>query len=385
MQIMKRLVVVGVLAVAAGVIPESVFAAAATPESIIVLPARKRIVHLAFQIAQCKDVGLVAYNNNPTLPAPLIHVWNGQEWVQVTAEEYQQGAFMSGEPKHVFIIGDHNALPPQMTALPDWAKNAEVIPSMGTADIVNKIGQALKFSGRQWQWIAQANDLSVADQNAERRRYGRWGAPGKEVDLSPAKKIEEVELPPAPVAEKPVKSVKEALAEEQAAETKPVKKAESKPAAETKKQDQPKKTDEKKKDESKAVKKETPAKAEEVKKAEPAKKVEPPKPAEIKAIKEVAKDPKGEKKVEAVKPAPAKPAEAPTGEVKPATAKPVEPKAGPPAAPATAPEAAKPSTPAKVEYQIEKVAAPVPPVVEKPDSMKKEPAAQVEEEAPEAK
>ena len=207
---LKQLWVTGFAALAIIGTPDGLVAGTATPDSIIVMPARKRVVHLAFQIARCKDVGLVAYNNSPSLATPLIHVWDGQAWIQITADDYQQGTFMSGEPRHVFILGDNMTLPAQMANTPEWARHAEKIASLDTANLINTIGKTLKFSPYQWKWLAEENQLSIDDQNAERRRYGRWGAPGKEVNLEPAKKLENTELPPPPIVAEPVKETQSA-------------------------------------------------------------------------------------------------------------------------------------------------------------------------------
>ena len=210
----KKLLSSGLIALAIAATTDFASAGSATPESIIVMPARKRVVQLAFQMSRCKDIGLVTYNNSPALSAPLIHVWTGQEWVQISLDDYVQGRFMSGEPKHVF--GTQNT--PFTQAL-------------------NQIGTALKFSSRQWKWIAEENGLKINDENAERRRYGRWGAPGQEKDLKPTK-LENVELPPvAPIAE-PTKAdlekaekLKDSCLPEAAPEAKPTTKAEAAPEA----------------------------------------------------------------------------------------------------------------------------------------------------------
>lgn len=394
----KHVLSMGLLALLVVATPDGLLAGTATPESIIVMPARKRVVHLAFQIARCKDVGLVSINNAPNLPAPLIHVWDGEKWVEITNEEYVQGSFMSGEPRHVFILGDSHVLP-ALAGSGDWAKNAQVIPSLETANLINTIGKTLKFSGRQWKWLADVNDLSVADQNAERRRYGRWGAPGKEVDLSPVKKMEENELPPAPVIEAPAKEVKA----EVAPIIKVAPKAEPKPV-ETKKPEPRKEVRTEAKPEVKkepAVKAEAPKKAEAAKPAEAKKDVKAEKQPEVKAEakKEAAKveAPKTE-----VAKHEAKPAEAVKVEAKKAEPKKVEaPKAEAPKVEPVKPEAKKPVEPpkaeavkpaaetAKVEYTLEKkVAAPIPPVVEKPATLTAEPELEgpaMVDEAPEAK
>lgn len=195
---LKKLLGMGLIALAIAGTSDCVMAGTATPDSIIVMPARKRVVQLAFQISRCKDVGLVTYNNSPSLATPLIHVWNGQDWIQITLDDYVQGSFMSGEPRHVFILGDDNSLPPQMTGTPAWGKDVQKLASLDTSSLINQIGKTLNFSARQWKWLAEVNGLSIQDQNSERRRYGRWGAPGKEKDFNPAK-LEAVQLPPAPI------------------------------------------------------------------------------------------------------------------------------------------------------------------------------------------
>lgn len=176
--------------------PDCVTAGSATPDSIIVMPARKRVVQLAFQMASLKDIGLVTYNTNPALREPLLHVWNGQEWIQITMQDFVQGSFMSGDPKHVFLLGDSTITPLPMLDGVAWYKDLHRLTTFDTATMINTIGKAVRFSARQWKWLAKENGLEIQDQNAERRRYGRWGAPGKEKDLKP-NTLESIELPPA--------------------------------------------------------------------------------------------------------------------------------------------------------------------------------------------
>lgn len=177
-------------------------AGSATPESIIVMPARKRVVQTGFQLAHCKNIGLVTYNNSSLLAAPLIHIWNGQEWIQISTEDFNQGSFMSGEPKRIFILGEDAGIPSQLTVPPSWCKETHRISTLDTTALINQIGTVLKLSSRQWKWLADINGLSATDRNTERRRYGRWGAPGKEKDLAPTR-LESIPLPPAPIMIEP--------------------------------------------------------------------------------------------------------------------------------------------------------------------------------------
>ena len=207
---------------------DCVVAGTATPDSIIVMPARKRVVQLAFQMARCQNIGLVTYNTSPTLSEPLIHIWNGQskEWIQITLQDYVQGSFMSGDPKHVFLLGDNTTIPLRMMDEVSWHKDLHRLTTLDTTALINEIGKTLNFTSRQWKFLAKENGLKIEDQNAERRRFGRWGSPGKEVDLKPTL-IAASEMPPAPIIEPVVEKsapgvVTPAVVKPTVVETKPV-------------------------------------------------------------------------------------------------------------------------------------------------------------------
>jgi hypothetical protein len=196
---MTRIKLFGLMSVVAVMIAMESLAGEATPSTIIVMPARRRMVELANQIARIKDVGLVAYNSSPTSTEPLIHIWNGTEWLPISTTEYAAGAFMSGEPKHLLLLGDNNTLPAALSANPTWCADVHRISSLEIAPLLNEMDKTLKFSARQWKWLAKLNGLVLTDQNVDRRRYGRWGAPGTEAASEEPKNSDEIVMPPAPI------------------------------------------------------------------------------------------------------------------------------------------------------------------------------------------
>ena len=205
------LVAVGVAA--AWVVPAG---AASSSGTVIVMPARVRVVQLAFQVASVKDVGLVAYNNSPALAEPLIHYWNGHEWKQITREEYLAGSFLPASVANVFILGDSTSLPVFMTWNPTWAKHTHKTADLNVASLLNEFGPVLKFSRSDWQWLADQNELTLDDRNAERRRFGRWAQPNAEAPVPPpsATELKGMTLPPAtpaPKVEAPTESVAPAV------------------------------------------------------------------------------------------------------------------------------------------------------------------------------
>lgn len=172
--------------------------------TVIVMPARPRLVQLAFEIAAIKDVGLVSYNNSPTLVTPLVHAWNGSKWVQISMDEYVSGAFLPSKVKHAFILGDSVSLPAAMAADPAWAGEVHKTADFDTATLINQFGAVLKFSSPEWRWLAEQNGLTLTDHNAERRRYGRWGKDNVDESVVPARSTPGT-LPPEP----PVTGIKE--------------------------------------------------------------------------------------------------------------------------------------------------------------------------------
>jgi hypothetical protein len=179
-QFLKVTVILSMTALAS-----QVFAGSATPSSILVVPARARMVQLAFHVASVKDVGLVCYDNNAVSKDLLIHVWNGQEWIRITSDEYTSGAFMSGTAQDVFVLGPATTVPAVMSIDPAWGKTTHRITELDSAIVLNELGKVMNFSSRQWKWLAEKNGMLLTDKNAERRRYGRWGKSGIDASALP--------------------------------------------------------------------------------------------------------------------------------------------------------------------------------------------------------
>jgi hypothetical protein len=181
---MRRILKLGAV-LSMTVLSVQAFAGSATPSTILVIPARARMVQLAFQVSAVKDVGLVSYDNNAMAKDLLIHVWNGHEWIRITADEYTSGAFMSGTAKDVFILGSTTTVPAVMTVDPTWGKTIHRIAELDSAPILNELGKVMNFTPSQWKWLAEKNGMILTDHNAERRRYGRWGKSGVDTSAIP--------------------------------------------------------------------------------------------------------------------------------------------------------------------------------------------------------
>jgi len=206
---------IGLCALLSGFVVTSALDAVASsrPSAVLVIPARQRIVKLAFEIARLKDVCLVSYSSSLTQQSTLIHVWNGEKWEPIDTDAYAAGSFMSGEPKTLIVIGDSTTLPAQLAGEPSWCRNVHKTAKLDTASLVNELGGILKFESGDWEWIAAREGLKLTDRNEERRRYGRWGAPGKEQESRMLPSEEGAVMPPAAPIAAPITDLKTAPCE----------------------------------------------------------------------------------------------------------------------------------------------------------------------------
>jgi hypothetical protein len=149
--------------------------AAGPARTIVVLPARQRLVEFAFQLERWRSVGLVAYQRNLKGDAPLMHVWNGRDWVRIAPDDFTTGAFLAGTPRETIVIGTDADLPPVAKEDPAWSPVVRRIATLDVASVVNSLDSSFRFSPAEWRVLARKFELTLQDDNAAHRRYGRFG------------------------------------------------------------------------------------------------------------------------------------------------------------------------------------------------------------------
>ncbi len=148
--------------------------------AVIVMPVRYTVVQFAFDVARIRPVELLAYDKGTGDEPLLLHVWDAAagNWKPADLDTYQDGSLFAKPPKRVFLVGDKASLPAELTAAPAWAKDVTPIASLKVLDMANTMDGELNFSGREWKKLAARHNLELVDENADKRRYGRYGKPG---------------------------------------------------------------------------------------------------------------------------------------------------------------------------------------------------------------
>ncbi len=166
--------------------------------TMLVVPARYSVLQVSFDIVRQYSVILVSYQGDASSDSPLIHAWNGREWVPVTVSDYRNATFLQMRPSQTILVGDEKLLPSVMGAISAWCPRLVVIPEIDTASLVNQLGRLFRFGRREWEWYSARYNLQLQDLNEDRRRTswydGHYVAPGRRGSL-------ESEMPAAEVVE----------------------------------------------------------------------------------------------------------------------------------------------------------------------------------------
>ena len=170
--------------------------------TLLVMPARTRVVQLAFDLSKIRAFNLVTFEGTAST-RPYLHYWNGVEWANLTLEELTERGFLKQTPQRVVIIGEESMVAPSLIDAVAWCPEVHKIPSIKTVDIVNDLHPVLNFNNGELEWLAGRHYMKIKDLNEERRNLDPYAVPrdADEMDFKPYKKRVKRDENPAPVEE----------------------------------------------------------------------------------------------------------------------------------------------------------------------------------------
>ena len=154
--------------------------------TMLVVPARYSVLQVAFDAANRFPTVLVSYQGDASSEAPLLHAWNGSEWVGIGIDQYAAANFLQVIPNRVVLVGDEKLLPGVLaSSVSTWCPNVLNVPSIDTAALVNSLSKIYPFNASDWRWFTGRYNLSLTDLNAERRRTSWYDRPSYQDDYTP--------------------------------------------------------------------------------------------------------------------------------------------------------------------------------------------------------
>jgi hypothetical protein len=174
--------------------------------TLLVIPARPRVVQVALDMVQLRSVTLVTWYGATNTAEPLLHLWAGSDWQYVSLSDFTDKTFMAGNVSKAIVVGDDQIVPRVLLASMPWCSNVERLKTINVADLVNGFDKTFKFREKEWKWLAERYELTLTDLNAERRTRNPYATPRSKLPLEKREfKQEKGDMPPAKIIEeKPV-------------------------------------------------------------------------------------------------------------------------------------------------------------------------------------
>ncbi len=170
----------------------SAMAASQRDGFMLLMPARHAIVKYAFDIAALRPTTLVTYGGETEDGDLLLHYWNAsnKRWVLLSLDDLAFGHYLPGPVQTLVVLGSSKSMPAKIRDQAPPAENTISQEELDLAKLTNLLNLDMVFSAREWKILAKRHGLTTRDLNAERRRYGRYGPPGKKTER-PQKEEEE--------------------------------------------------------------------------------------------------------------------------------------------------------------------------------------------------
>ncbi|MFH0909372.1 MAG: hypothetical protein V1929_11465 [bacterium] len=173
--------------------------------ALIVVPARYSVMQVAFDIVNRHSAVLVSYQGEAVTADPLLHAWNGQEWIRITLSDYRDVNFLQQTPNRTVLVGDDQTLPASLSEASSWSPQVVCFTDLDTAALVNEFGKLFSFTEQDWKWFAARYNLDLQDENAPLRSRSWYDQPGplkrdgKGMHVEAPQAVDDIQ--PAPVYE----------------------------------------------------------------------------------------------------------------------------------------------------------------------------------------
>ncbi len=150
----------------------------ASAYTLMVAPARYSVLQVTFDLLARTPSVLVSYQGEGAAAEPVLHAWNGSEWVLITLKDFREGNFLQRAPDRAVLIGDDHVLPAQLLESSTWISEVVRVRDLTTSALVNEFGHILQWEDAEWVWFSKRYNLSLRDESEARRQSSWYDRPG---------------------------------------------------------------------------------------------------------------------------------------------------------------------------------------------------------------
>lgn len=145
----------------------SAYASRMDEVTLVMVPREDSAVRVGMDIASRYPTLLISYQVGAG-GALSLHGWTGTEWVNVTPEAFNEGAFFKTAPTDAVLVEtDGKPIPEKLLPSEVWCSYVHKISTIDTRPLLHLIGQHYNFKYSDWKWFASNYKLSIEDINPE--------------------------------------------------------------------------------------------------------------------------------------------------------------------------------------------------------------------------
>jgi len=148
--------------------------------TMLVVPHDAKAVQIAQDISRRYPVLLVSYQRMDDLLK--LHAWNGEGWIEISAEDYVNGAFFENPPGHVVIVESANAPAPEIL-VPDgtWCDSGNRLVSTEPHVMIHLLGTYFDFPYLTWKQFSRRYNEPMALINPALINMYWWNTYGEDL------------------------------------------------------------------------------------------------------------------------------------------------------------------------------------------------------------
>jgi len=157
--------------------------------TMLVVPRDAKTIQIAQDISRHYPILLVSYQQTSELLK--LYAWNGEGWVELSIEDYENGVFFENPPQQAIIIEKENT-PAAEILVPNgiWCEKGNRLTTTDPRAMVHLLGLYFDFPNRYWKNFSKTTGLSVADINPGLVNIFWWQHPEKRPTLNPKADME---------------------------------------------------------------------------------------------------------------------------------------------------------------------------------------------------
>jgi hypothetical protein len=143
------------------------FASRKDEVTLVMVPREDGVVRVGMDIANRFPTLLMSYKTGAN-GAVSLHGWTGTEWVGVSLDDYQAGAFFRTGPDSALVVEKAGSPVPDSLVPPEaWCNAVYKITTTDLRPMLHLTGQYYDLKYKDWEWFSENYKLSMEAINPE--------------------------------------------------------------------------------------------------------------------------------------------------------------------------------------------------------------------------